>query len=179
MKAIRNTAAGLSAAALLAGCGSGARDSSAETATSADWAADACKTFPADLASKAAGMTVTQATASPGASVGGTRVSTCNYTASDGTIFTLLLRQSPDSTMEEAITGLKANPEMTGPMEEVAVAGGKGFWAPRLKTYTYLPDGQRLISVTPPGVRLGGKSDADDVLKQKAEAIAEAAAKAG
>lgn len=105
---------------------------------------------------------------------GTTTLSTCNYTAGAET-FTVLLRQSPDSTLAEGISGLKASPEMTGPMEEVAAPGGKGFWAPRLKTFTLLTaDGKRLISVTPPGVRLGGKSDSDEVLKQKALALAEA-----
>lgn len=167
----------LGLALLLAGCGSAG--SVKDAGTGQDWAIDACKTLPAAAAGKAAGLAVTEAKASPGASAGTAHVSSCSYMGSAGESFTVLLRQSPDSTLEEAITGLKAAPDMTGPIDEVPVSAGKGFWAPKLKTFTLLPDGTRLISVTPPGVRLGGKSDPDDILKQRAQAIAEAAAKAG
>jgi hypothetical protein len=166
----------------LAGCGSGgetagqAPSSDRGRTTGPDWGADACKTLTAQAASKAAGLSVATASANSTTRVGDNSVSTCSYSSSDGTLFTVALRYAPEGTMDESIAGLKSQSDMTGPIEDVAAAKGRAFWAPRLKTLTYLPDDQRMISVTPPGVKLGGTSDPDAVLKQRAVALALAAA---
>lgn len=165
----------------LTACGSGGETAgeSAEagtTAVGAEWGADACKALTAEAAGKAAGVTVATASAGATTKVGDNSVSTCSYSASDGTLFTVALRYAPEGTAKESIAGLKSQPDMTGPIEDVAAAKGKAFWAPKLKTLTYFPDDSRMISVTPPGVKLGGTSDSDDVLKQRALALAEGAA---
>lgn len=175
MKAVHATTF---AALMLSGCGDPAPEGRREGASGrADWGAEACKMLTADAAAKAAGVAVSQATSSSNARVGDNTVSTCSYATSDGVAFTVALRYSPDATLAASIAGLKSQPDMTGPIEEVPAKSGKAFWAPRLKTLTYLPDDHRMISVVPPGVRFGGTSDPDDVLKQRAMALAEAAAK--
>lgn len=178
MKIIYGTMLGF--ALLLSGCG-GSDDSTSETGAESlagsDWGADACKTLTAEAAGKASGLAVAKSSASSVARVGDNTVSTCSYSASDGTQFTVALRQSPDATMAESIAGLEANPDMTGPVEAVPAPVGKAFWAPQVKTLTYLPDDHRMVSVTPPGANvMGGKSDSDDLLKPRALAIALAAA---
>lgn len=174
----------LTGAFLLTACGSGDKAGGAaageaqgeSVAARPDWGADACKTLTAAAASKAAGLALATASANATTKVGDNSVSTCSYSGSDGTLFTVALRYAPEGTMDKSIAGLKSQPDMTGPIEDVAAAKGKAFWAPRLKTLTYLPDDQRMVSVTPPGVKLGGASDPDDVLKQRALALALAAA---
>lgn len=180
----------LAGLALLTGCGSsseagseaengrdaGAAGASVTAAVTSDWGADACKTLTAEAAGKAAGVAVATASAGATSKVGENSVSTCSYSASDGTLFTVALRYAPEGTAAESIAGLKSQPDMTGPIEDVAEAPGKAFWAPRLKTLTYLPDDARMISVTPPGAKLNGTSDPDAVLKQRALALAQRAA---
>lgn len=164
---------------LLTACGNSSPGGEAQSeaiAVGPDWGADACKTLSAEAAGKAAGVAVATASAGATTKVGENSVSTCSYSASDGTLFTVALRYAPEGTAAESIAGLKSQPDMTGPIEEVAGAKGKAFWAPRLKTLTYLPDDRRMISVTPPGAKPNGKSDPDDVLKQRALALAERAA---
>ena len=166
--------------ALLSGCSnSGDAASQAQVgsvAVSSDWGADACKTLTAEAATKAAGVAVATASANSTTRVGDNSVSTCSYSGSDGTLFTVALRYAPEGTMDESIAGLKSQPDMTGPIEDVPAPRGKAFWAPRLKTLSYFPDDHRMISVTPPGAKLNGTSDPDDVLKQRALALAERAA---
>ncbi len=176
MRAIQGAIMGT--ALLLAGCGEPSSKSTSEaTADGTAWGAEACRTLTAEAAAKAAGVAVSQATSNANAQVGGNTVSTCSYAAGDGTTFTVALRRSPDGTLAESIAGLKSQPDMTGPIEDVAAPAGKAFWAPRLKTLTYMPDDHRMVSVTPPGANvMGGKSDPDDVLKQRALALALAAA---
>lgn len=166
---------------LLAGCNSGGTDVSGGTegkgaVAASEGGADACKTLTAEAAGKAAGIAVAAASAGATSKVGENSVSTCSYSASDGTLFTVALRYAPEGTAAESIAGLKSQPDMTGPIEDVPAVKGKAFWAPQLKTLTYLPDDHRMISVTPPGARLNGKSDPDDMLKQRALALAERAA---
>lgn len=173
--------AGLTSLLLLTGCNSGGSDVSGKAEgvsaiVNSDWGANACETLTAEAAGKAAGIAVATASAGATTKVGENSVSTCSYSASDGTLFTVALRYAPEGTAEESITGLKSQPDMTGPIEDVAATKGKAFWAPRLKTLTYLPDDHRMISVTPPGAKLNGKSDPDDVLKKRALALAERAA---
>lgn len=177
-------AARLTGALLLTACGSGEKagggaGSEAQSdgvAAGPDWGADACKTLTAAAASRAAGLAAATASANSTTRVGDNSVSTCSYSSSDGTLFTVALRYAPEGTMDASIAGLKSQPDMTGPIEGVAAAKGKAFWAPRLKTLTYLPDDRRMISVTPPGVKLGGTSDPDDMLKQRALVLALATA---
>lgn len=162
---------------LLVACGSGGDSASkaeggSTVAVAPDWGADACKTLTAEAAGKAAGLAVATASAGATSKMGDNSVSTCSYSASDGTLFTVALRYAPEGTAAESIAGLKSQPDMTGPIEDVAEAKGKAFWAPRLKTLTYLPDDSRMISVTPPGAKLIGTSDPDDVLKKRALALA-------
>jgi hypothetical protein len=170
---------GLTGLLLLTACGSGKTGGEAQgeaVTVGPDWGADACKTLTAEAAGKAAGLAVATASAGATTRVGDNSVSTCSYSSSDGSLFTVALRYAPEGTAEESIAGLKSQPDMTGPIEDVAAAKGKAFWVPRLKTLTYLPDDHRMISVTPPGAKLNGKSDPDDVLKQRALALAERAA---
>lgn len=166
---------------LLTACGSSGSDVSGRTENKdamigSDWGANACKTLTAEAAGNATGIAVATASAGATTKVGENSVSTCSYSASDGTLFTVALRYAPEGTAAESIAGLKSQPDMTGPIEDVPAAKGKAFWAPQLKTLTYLPDDRRMISVTPPGAKLNGKSDPDDVLKQRALALAERAA---
>lgn len=167
--------------ALLAACDhsgetAGKAEGGGTVAARSDWGADACKTLTAEAAAKAAGVAVATASANATTRVGDNSVSTCSYSGSDGTVFTVALRYAPEGTAAEAIAGLKSQPDMTGPMEDVAATKGHAFWAPQLKTLTYVPDDSRMITVTPPGVKPGGKGDPDDVLKQRALALAERAA---
>lgn len=167
--------------ALLSGCGSSSGDTASQAqagsiAVSSNWGADACKTLTAEAAAKAAGVAAATASANSTTRVGDNTVSTCSYSGSDGMLFTVALRYAPEGTMDESIVGLKSQPDMTGPIEDVPAPKGKAFWAPQLKTLTYFPDDQRMISVTPPGAKLKGTSDPDDVLRQRALALAERAA---
>lgn len=158
----------------LAACGGGGGASS-------DWAVDACKTLPADAASKASGVAVAKAElASAAVSNEQTTLSNCSYSTADGKInFGVMLRQDKtgQTNIAEQFEGLKSQPDMTGPMVDVAVPKGKAAWATKLRTLTYVPDDLRMIVVTPPGaIVIGGPTDPDDVLKAKALALAEAAA---
>ncbi|MBY8825027.1 hypothetical protein [Sphingomonas colocasiae] len=163
---------------LVAGCGGNGNGGGADggSGKSADWAADACKTFPADAAGKAAGFAVAKAETPGQTGNEQTLVSTCSYSSADGkSSFTVLLRQdrSDGSTIDAQIAGLKSQPDATGPSEDVAMPKGKAIWAPRLNTLSYVPQDGRMIVVTPPGALIFGANPAPaGDLKSKAVAIA-------
>ena len=138
------------------------------------WAADACKTLPAGAATRVAGVQVRSALPGARSTVGGTQVSTCNYQTSGNGSFTVLMRHQGEAGggIRQAIAGLRAMPDITGPVTEVPVANGKAFWVQRHRTLSYIPDDKRVVVVTPPNAA----GVTDDVLKQTALAIARAAA---
>lgn len=168
------------------GAGGAANEAGADVETGAQWAVDVCKSFPAEAAGKAAGLAIAKTIPSPNVFTSGVNVSNCTYSAQDGALFSVGFRHdtSGATTMTEAIAGLTARPDMTGPVEEVPAKVGKAFWTPRLKTLSYLPDDSRMVTVTPPGAKPGGAEPEDKAvaaaeeaaLKAKALAIAEAAA---
>lgn len=163
---------------LIAGCGSSGGGSGGGSGKSADWAADACKTFPAEAASKAAGFAVTKAESPNQTSNEQIIVSNCSYSSADGsTSFGLLLRQDKTGgeTIDSQIAGLKSQPDATGPSEDVLMPKGKAIWATRLNTLSFVPEAGRMIVVTPPGAITFGKPPAPpEELKAKAIAIAQA-----
>ncbi len=158
---------------LLGACGGGG-----SSGKSADWAADACKTFPLETAAKVSGLAVTKAESSGQTGSNDVAVTNCTYSTADGKgNFGILLRQdkSGDLTMAEQLSGLTSQPDLTGPGEEVAMPKGKAIWAPKLRTLSYVPDDARMIVVTPPGAISFGPSAAPaGDLKAKAIAIATA-----
>lgn len=163
-------------AGLTAGCGSGGGGGG--SGKSADWAADACKSFPAEAAGKAAGVAVAKAETVGQTGNEQVLVSNCTYSSADGaTSFGVLLRQDKvgAETIDAQIAGLKSQPEATGPSEDVAMPRGKAIWATRLNTLSYVPEAGRMIVVTPPGAISFGKPPAPPAeLKAKAVAIATA-----
>lgn len=141
------------------------------------WAADACMTFPAEAAAKAAGVAVTGAVAGGKSTVSGTQVSSCTYQLAGNRSFTVLMRhQGEKGDMKRAIAGLNAAPDVTGPVAEVPVPNGKAYWTQRYRTLSYIPDEKRIVVVTPPGAVAGPANASDEGLKDKALAIARAAA---
>lgn len=172
MKAVSATFLTLTASLFLAGCGG-----SGPSGKSADWAVDACKTFPAASAAKASGLAITKAE-SPGQTGNDqAAVSNCTYSTADGkTNFGVLLRQdkSGQTTVAEQIAGLTSQPDMIGPSEKVTMPKGKAVWAPKLHTLSWVPDDARMIVVTPPGAITLGQAAPEGDLKAKAIAIATA-----
>lgn len=160
---------------LAAGCGSGAGGGSGK---SAEWAADACRTFPAEAAGKAAGIAVAKAETPGQTGNEQTLVSNCTYSSADGKAsFGVLLRQdrTGGETIDAQIAGLKSQPDATGPSEDVAMPRGKAVWAPKFNTLSYVPEAGRMIVVTPPGaVSFGTPAASPEALKAKAVAIAKA-----
>lgn len=173
MKAIHGAMLGLSGAMLLAGCGG----SGGASGKGSDWAADACKTFPREAAAKASGVAVTKSDASGNGSEE-TALSNCTYSSADGKDnFGVMLRldKTGQTKLAEQVAGLTAQPDATGPLEEVAMPKGKAFWAPKLNTLSWVPDDTRMIVVTPPGaVSFGQAKPPASDLKAKAVAIAAA-----
>ena len=161
---------------LLTSCGSGMTANDA--GKPADWAADACKTFPASAATKAAGVAVAKVESSGQTGNELTLVSNCTYSTANGkTNFGVLLRQAKAAaeSIDAQIAELKSQPDMTGPSEDVAMPKGKAIWAPRIGTLSYFPDNRRMIAVTPPGaISLGIAKPSSADLKAKAIAIATA-----
>jgi hypothetical protein len=163
---------------LLAGCGS--KDGSVAggaSGKSADWAVDACKTFPSDVAGKAAGVTVVKAETPNKTDTGDVLVSNCSYSTASGDSFGVLLRQdkTAGTTIDTQIAGLKSQPDITGPMEDVAMPKGKAIWTIKMNTLSYVPQDGRMIVVTPPGaVSFGKKGPPAAELKARAIAIANA-----
>ncbi|RVT90248.1 hypothetical protein [Sphingomonas crocodyli] len=160
---------------LVSGCGGGG---GAMSGKPEDWAADACKTFPADVAGKVAGVSVKKAESAGQTGNERTLVSNCTYSsADDRTSFAVLLRQakSDGESVDDQITGLKSQPDMTGPSEDVNMPKGRAIWAPKLRTLSYVPAVGRMIVVTPPGaIAFGSDAGPSSDLKAKAIAIASA-----
>jgi hypothetical protein len=173
MKAIYAAMLGLSGSLLLAGCGGGGGASG----KSADWAVDACKSFPKEAAAKASGVTVAKSEVS-GTGSDQTALSNCVYSSADGKDnFGVMLRQDKtgEVKLDEQVKGLTAQQDVTGPMEEVPMPKGKAFWAPKLNTLSWVPDDTRMIVVTPPGAIVFGQAPTPAAeLKAKAIAIATA-----
>jgi len=161
-------------AACATGCSGGGITGSSQKAS--DWALDACKTFPKEAASKAAGVALAKAETAGQTGSSDTLVSNCTYSSADGkTNFGVLLRQekSGGQSVEAQIAGLKSRPDVTGPSEDVAMPKGKAVWAAKMHTLSYLPAAGRMIVVTPPGAfSFGGAAPNDGDLKAKAIAIA-------
>ncbi len=161
---------------LVSSCGSAGIGSG----KSSDWAEDACRTFPKEAASKAAGVAVVKAEPSGQLSTDQTVLSHCSYSGADSsTHFGVLLRQAKtdSQTVDDQIAGLKSQPDMTGPSEDVAMPKGKAVWASKLRTLSYVPADGRMIVVTPPGAIVfgpGAVSPAPDALKAAAIRIASA-----
>lgn len=181
-RTMRVSLCSLMLAGLVTACGSGGGGGTTVgggSGKSADWALDACKTFPLDAAAKAAGVEVTKAETSGQVSNEVTLVSNCSYSRPDGkTNFGVLLRQDKalGDTVDVQIAGLKSQPDLTGPFEDVAMPKGKAIWSPKLRTISYVPEAGRMIVVTPPGaVVFGGTPAPDAEVKAKAIAIALAA----
>lgn len=175
------TLAALSAIALLAGCGGG--DSSGPggganvaAGKSDDWGKDACKTYPVAAVAKAAGIPLATAGAgTSGTPVEGVNVSTCSYKSADEKqIVTIGLRQDLEGgrTMAGEIGSLQGMPEVTGPTEVIAMPKGQAVWQPKLRTLTWIPDPDRLITITPWGLKIMDESDPVDVMKARALQIA-------
>lgn len=167
---LRHAIAALTLAAL-AGCGGGSVGGKP-----ADWAKDACKTFPADAASKASGVAVAKAESSGQTGNDQTFVTNCTYSSADGkNNFGVLLRQdkSEEATVDAMIGGMKSQPDISGPSEDVAMPKGKAIWQPKLRTLSYLPEDGRMIVVTPPGaIFFGSGAEAPPPAELKAKAIA-------
>lgn len=168
----------LALTATLGGCGG--KDGSVAggaSGKSPDWAVDACKTFPAAAAGKAAGVTVVKTETPNRTDTGQVLVSNCSYSMADGETFGVLLRQDrTDGTMiDTQIAGIKSQPDITGPMEDQAMPKGKAVWSIKMNTLSYVPQDGRMIVVTPPGaVTFGKKGPTAAELKAKAIAIANA-----
>ena len=172
------TLSALALAAALGGCGS--KDGSVAGGASgkaSDWAVDACKTFPLAAASKAAGVTFVKADAPNQTDTGQVLVSNCSYSTADGESLGVLLRQdkTDGTTVDTQIAGLKSQPDVTGPMDDVAMPKGKAIWSVKMNTLSYVPQDGRMIVVTPPGaVTFGKKGPPAAELKAKAISIANA-----
>lgn len=144
----------------------------------ADWALDACKTFPKETAGKAAGVAVSKTETGGQTGNDEVLVSNCTYSSADGkTNFGVLLRQvkTGGQGVDAQIADMKSRPDMTGPSEDVAMPKGKAIWASKMHTLSYVPSEGRMIVVTPPGAfAFGGPAPADSDLKSRAIAIANA-----
>lgn len=167
----------LAAAVLLSGCDrSAGTGDNGGTKDARLWATDACATFPADAAAKAAGVAVTAAVPGGKSTVSGMQVSTCTYEAPGAESFTIAMRyQGEAGSMQTAIAGLNAAPEVTGPIVEVPVDQGKAFWGQRYRTLSFIPDETRVVVVTPPGASGPDAAPNEARLRQTALAIAQAA----
>lgn len=145
---------------------------------SAEWAVDACKTFPAEAAGKAAGVAVAKAEGSAATSNEQVTVSNCTYSSADGKDnFGVLLRQDKVSgqTVDQQLAGVTSQPDVTGSGEPVAMPKGKAVWMPKMRTLSYVPEGERMIVVTPPGAITFGQAPVPEAeVKAKAIAIATA-----
>lgn len=158
----------------LAACGGG----TAGGGRGAEWALDTCKTFPKEAASAASGTAF--ATVVPGASndANGTALSSCSYkTADENDIMTVSLRINYDGSQTIANHVAELDSDMLGPVETLTVPTGQARWLPRMHEVIYMPDDARVITVVGPGFRPFGKSDGDDLIKQRALAVAMAAAR--
>jgi len=179
MKYVSRVLALITLTGTVAACGNSGSDSATSSSKpSSDWAADACKTFPAEAASKAAGVNFVKAENSSQTGSALVLVSNCNYSSADGRVtLGILLRHalSDEESIDAQIAGLKSQPDMTGPSEDVPMQKGKAVWSSKLNTLSYVPRDGRMIVVTPPGAVSFGKSDADPIqLKTTAIAIAKA-----
>ncbi|QDZ06583.1 hypothetical protein FPZ24_03090 [Sphingomonas panacisoli] len=169
--------AAVTLAGLTASCGGGGL-AGGGSQKAADWALDACKTFPKEAAGKAAGVAVGKTETAGQTGNDDILVSNCTYSSADGkTNFGVLLRQvkTGGQSVDAQIADMKSRPDMTGPSEDVAMPKGKAVWASKMHTLSYVPADGRMIVVTPPGAfSFGGPASADGDLKAKAIAIASA-----
>lgn len=172
---LRRSLCALALAGLAAGCSGGGAGGSSK---GAEWAVDACKTFPAEAAGEAGGVAVAKAESSAATSNEQVTVSNCTYSSADGKDnFGVLLRQDKVSgqTVDEQLAGVTSQPDVTGPGEPVAMPKGKAVWMTKLRTLSYVPEGARMIVVTPPGAIAFGQAPVPvEQLKTKAIAIANA-----
>jgi len=161
---------------VLAACDRSGGEKSLSVAEGKQWAVDACRTFPAAAAAKAASVPVSSAIAGARSTVGGIQVSTCTYQTSANASFTVLMRDWGDKGggAAKTIAGLRAVPDITGPVSELKVEGASAYWVPKHHTLSYIPDDTRVVVVTPP-VSPGASEAA---LQQTALALARAAAAA-
>ena len=176
MRSIQRLAATSILVLLITGCEGGRKDDALSVAEGKQWAADACRTLPADALAKAAGETVRSAIAGAKSTVGGIQVSTCTYQTSGDAAYTVLMRDWGDKGggASQTVAGLHAMPEITGPVSELKVDGATAYWVPKHRTLSYIPDDKRVVVVTPPMVP--GVTEAAQ--QQTAMKIARAAATA-
>ena len=146
------------------------------------WATDACQTLTIAEAEAAAGVKFVAAEVSGQTDYGHTILSTCSYEGSDilGNMTVALHHdKTGDGKIDQRIAAELPADGPLGPSLDVPIGKGKARWVPKAKMFAYYPDDDRAIYVTGPGVNplgIGPKSQADDVVQERARAVALAAA---